>query len=89
MDIQVTYTGSVEQFQNLCAKKRPSNLLFHISYKIYKEKVLIYRDKTKIQKSKGNELQGLAMLRHKDKEQKFVIMSVQKIASSDILFQLK
>lgn len=56
MDIQVTYTGSVEQFQNLCAKKRPSNLLFHISYKICKEKVLIYRDKTKIQKSKGNEL---------------------------------
>ena len=56
MDIQVRYTGSVEQFQNLSAKKkRPSSLLFYISYKIFKEKVLIYRDKTKIQKSKGNE----------------------------------
>ena len=89
MDIQVRYTGSVEQFQNLCAKKSPSSLLFLISYEICKEKVLIYRDKTKIQKSKGNELQGLAMLRHKDKEKKFAKMSVQRIAFCDILLQLK
>lgn len=41
MDIQVRYTGSVEQFQNLQKKrKQSSNLLyfFHMSQEIWREK---------------------------------------------------
>lgn len=60
MDIQVRYTGSVEQFQNLQKKKKEKShliyFIFFICHRKYGERknVSIYRDRTKIQKSEGN-----------------------------------
>ena len=56
MGIQVRYTGSVEQFQNLSAKMSSHLPYFFTFYRKYKSEknVLIYRNRTNTQKSEDN-----------------------------------